>query len=199
MHRNNTSFCGQSDSQSSILEGRSIICGFSSFCLSDDMCSDTTKFCDVINQYKLTNIITGWSIWSWKTVYWHQMKSSAALWTSYTKAQLVFQCQQTVVLEQIDHPVDSNLSGLKSELLKPRFRCCFDKAPAGSPCLIGVGFTCASGNCGERFPFWKIFLWPPAALSKIPQGGLAKKTSIMKMTTDIVTHSGPEQNSQNNW
>ena len=33
------------------------------------------------------------------------MKSSVAVQTFETKAQLLFQCQQKVVLDQMDHPV----------------------------------------------------------------------------------------------
>ena len=48
------------------------------------------------------------------------------------------------------------------------FRCCFPKVPNGGPCpMPGIGAICQSGNCVERFPFWKIFLWPPAALCKL--------------------------------
>ena len=47
---------------------------------------------------------------------------------------------------------------------EPSFEHCKD--PAGSPCVTFIGITCASGVCNPRFPFWKIFLWPPAALSK---------------------------------
>ena len=48
------------------------------------------------------------------------------------------------------------------------FRCCFPKVPNGGPCpMPGMGAICQSGNCVERFPFWKIFLWPPAALCKL--------------------------------
>merc|ERR1712117_448389 len=45
--------------------------------------------------------------------------------------------------------------------------CGFSKVPNGGPCpMPGIGGAiCQSGNCVERFPFWKIFLWPPAALS----------------------------------
>ena len=46
------------------------------------------------------------------------------------------------------------------------FRCCYNKAPQGSPCVVGIGLTCASGTCNERFPWWKIFFWLPAALSE---------------------------------
>ena len=48
---------------------------------------------------------TGWPIWSRNTVYWHQIKRSATVRTPYIKAQLLFQCQQKVVLDQMDHPV----------------------------------------------------------------------------------------------
>merc|ERR1712117_327301 len=78
-------------------EQRSIVCGFSTYCLVDDMCTQygSGLYCDIINQ------------------------------------------------------------------------CCFPKVPNGGPCpMPGIGGAiCQSGNCVERFPFWKIFLWPPAALS----------------------------------
>ena len=46
-------------------------------------------------------------------------------------------------------------------------RCCFPKTPTGGPCFgPGIGTSCANGACLERFPFGKIFLWPPSALSK---------------------------------
>ena len=48
---------------------------------------------------------TEWSIWSQHTVCWHQIKSSSIVITSYTKAQLLFQCQQKVVHDQMDHSV----------------------------------------------------------------------------------------------
>ena len=48
---------------------------------------------------------TGWSIWSQNIVCWHQIKGSTTVWTSCTKAQLLFQCQQKAVLDQMDHPV----------------------------------------------------------------------------------------------
>ena len=50
---------------------------------------------------------TGWSIWSRNTVWWHQIKSSPTVNPSHTKVQLLFQCQQKLVLEQMDHPVVS--------------------------------------------------------------------------------------------
>merc|ERR1711983_659134 len=79
-------------------EQRSVVCGFESYCLVDDMCNQygSGLYCDIVNQ------------------------------------------------------------------------CCFPKVPNGGPCpLPGIGGAiCQSGNCGERFPFWKIFLWPPAALSE---------------------------------
>ena len=52
---------------------------------------------------------TGWSIWSRNTVCCHQIKSSAAVKTSYTKVQLLFQCQQKFVLVQMDYPVHTNI------------------------------------------------------------------------------------------
>merc|ERR1712018_271780 len=45
-------------------------------------------------------------------------------------------------------------------------QCCFPKTPTGGPCFFpGVGTSCANGACLERFPFGKIFLWPPSALT----------------------------------
>ena len=43
-----------------------------------------------------------WSVWSRNTVCWHQIQSSPAVYTSYTKAQLLLQmqCQQ-----KVNHPV----------------------------------------------------------------------------------------------
>ena len=51
------------------------------------------------------NHCTGWSIWSRSTVCWYLIKMSASVETFYTIAQLLFQCQQKVVNDQIDHPV----------------------------------------------------------------------------------------------
>ena len=42
---------------------------------------------------------------SQNTACWHQNKNSAAVGASHTKAELVFQCQQKPVLDQMDHPV----------------------------------------------------------------------------------------------
>ena len=53
--------------------------------------------------------ITGWSIWSRNTVCWHQFNGSATLWTSYTKAQILFQFPQKVVLDQMDHHVQGEI------------------------------------------------------------------------------------------
>merc|ERR1712018_151383 len=45
-------------------------------------------------------------------------------------------------------------------------QCCFPKTPTGGPCFgPGIGTSCANGACLERFPFGKIFLWPPSALT----------------------------------
>ena len=49
-------------------------------------------------QHKL-QFHTEWSIWSQNTTCWHSIH------TSYTKAQLLIQCLQKVVLHQMNHPV----------------------------------------------------------------------------------------------
>ena len=49
--------------------------------------------------------IQGWSIWSRNTVCWHQITSTAIVWTSYVKAQPLLQCQQRAVLDQMVHPI----------------------------------------------------------------------------------------------
>ena len=36
---------------------------------------------------------------------WLEANSSATVYTSYTEAQLLFQCQQKLILDQMDHPV----------------------------------------------------------------------------------------------
>ena len=45
--------------------------------------------------------------------------------------------------------------------------CCKDKEPKGEICIIGdVGNEmCASGSCGERFPWWFMLIYPPSAIS----------------------------------
>ena len=63
-----------------------------------------TKLCDWTDG----SGCTGWSFLSRNTVCWNQIKSSAIsiVSTSYsTKAQLLFQCQQKAVLDQMNHPV----------------------------------------------------------------------------------------------
>ena len=56
---------------------------------------------------------------------------------------------------------------LPSRCVTLYLRCCKDKEPKGEICIIGdVGNEmCASGNCGERFPWWFMLIYPPSAIS----------------------------------
>ena len=31
------------------LDDRTVVCNFEVFCMSDDMCNDSTKYCDLLN------------------------------------------------------------------------------------------------------------------------------------------------------
>ena len=52
--------------------------------------------------------------------------------------------------------------------IKNSTRCCEDKLPAGSECLLTLGgFMCQSGVCAERFFWWQVIFWPIALTSKL--------------------------------
>ena len=96
---------------------------------------------------------TRWSIWLRNTVCWHQMKSSATVWPSYSKAQLFFNVNKSLlstrwttlcILFSWDLPVVQSIARTRNPF--PDIICGLRTAVAG-----GVVLSLMRGKRGAKF------------------------------------------------
>ena len=167
---------------------------------------------------------TGWPIWLRNTVCLHQIKLSVTVWTSCVKAQLLSQCQQKVVLNQMDHPVhihhhDEWCNGSSPCRRRRRSHWCFcwrrrwcPQSPFPSVVLLKETVVVCVAT-GPPSPFEHSSTWQKGGAIKIrkEERPNERKRSHITLSSEIlllyrwvqglsviVTVAGAEQNSHNN-